>query len=180
MASHDSNPGHQIEVILQSVDSLPTLTPVATRVLSIGSSDRADFAELTRLIEADPALTSKILGLCRRAALGLGDRITTVKRALVMLGFDAVRAAVLSVSVYDLLSGEAAERDSQLAAEIGTAPGRAFDRVGFWMYSVGVASAAELLADGNRKLHVKPDEAFVAGLVHGLGKPILDLLLPRA
>lgn len=180
MASHDSNQGHQIEVILQSVDSLPTLTPVATRVLSIGSSDRADFAELTRLIEADPALTSKILGLCRRAALGLGDRITTVKRALVMLGFDAVRAAVLSVSVYDLLSGEAAERDSQLASEMGDGPARAFDRVGFWMYSVGVASAAELLADGNRKLHVKPDEAFVAGLVHGLGKPILDLLLPRA
>jgi signal transduction histidine kinase/HD-like signal output (HDOD) protein len=180
MASHDSNPGHQIELILQSVDSLPTLTPVATRVLSIGSSERADFAELTRLIEADPALTSKILGLCRRAALGLGDRITTVKRALVMLGFDAVRAAVLSVSVYDLISGEAAERDGQLVTDAGPGPARAFDRVGFWMYSVGVASAAELLAHGNRRLHVKPDEAFVAGLVHGLGKPILDLLLPRA
>ena len=57
---------------------------------------------------------------------------------------------------------------------------RAFDRVGFWMYSVGVASAAEILAAGNRKLRVRPEEAFVAGLVHGLGKPILDLLLPRA
>jgi len=183
MGSHDANPGHQIEVILQSVDSLPTLTPVATRVLSIGSSERADFAELTRLIEADPALTSKIIGLCRRASLGLGDRITTVKRALVMLGFEAVRAAVLSVSVYDLVCTQAAERDAQLAAEAsaeGSGTGRAFDRVGFWMYSVGVASAAELLAAGNRQLRVKPDEAFVAGLLHGLGKPILDLLLPRA
>lgn len=183
MGSHDSNPAHQIEVILQSVDSLPTLTPVATRVLSIGSSDRADFAELTRLIEADPALTSRIIGLCRRASLGLGDRITTVKRALVMLGFEAVRAAVLSVSVYDLVSGEAAERDASLSAEAagGTqASGRAFDRVGFWMYSLGVASAAELLASGNHRLRVKPDEAFVAGLLHGLGKPIMDLLLPRA
>ncbi len=184
-ASHSikSNAGHQIEVILQSVDSLPTLTPVATRVLSIGSSEQADFAELARLIEADPALTSKILGLCRRASLGLGDRITTVKRALVMLGFDAVRAAVLSVSVYELISGEAEERDSQLAAEAGMGEptsGRAFDRVGFWMYSVGVASAAELLATGNHSLRVKPDEAFVAGLIHGLGKPVLDLLLPRA
>jgi signal transduction histidine kinase/HD-like signal output (HDOD) protein len=181
MGSHESNPAHQIEVILQSVDSLPTLTPVATRVLNIGSSDRADFGELTRLIEADPALTSRIIGLCRRASLGLGDRITTVKRALVMLGFEAVRAAVLSVSVYDLVSGEAAERDARLEWSVGgEGPGRAFDRVGFWMYSVGVASAAELLAAGNRKLRVKPDEAFVAGLLHGLGKPILDLLLPRA
>lgn len=185
MANHSlhSNAAHQIEVILQSVDSLPTLTPVATRVLSIGSSEHADFGELTRLIEADPALTSKILGLCRRAALGLGDRITTVKRALVMLGFDAVRAAVLSVSVYELISGEAEHRDGQFAAEIGEGEptaGRAFDRVGFWMYSVGVASAAELLAAGNRELKVKPDEAFVAGLLHGLGKPVFDLLLPRA
>ena len=183
MPSQEHNPAHQIEVILQSVDSLPTLTPVATRVLNIGSSERADFGELTRLIEADPALTSKIIGLCRRAALGLGDRITTVKRALVMLGFEAVRAAVLSVSVYDLVCSEAAERDAELAAEAGAgqpSSGKAFDRVGFWMYSVGVASAAELLANGNRSLRVKPDEAFVAGLLHGLGKPILDLLLPRA
>lgn len=171
---------HQVELILQSVDSLPTLTPVATRVLAIGSSKDADFGELTRLIEADPALTSKIIGLCRRAALGLGDRITTVKRALVMLGFEAVRAAVLSVSVYELISAEAEERDERLRGQAGEGPGRAFDRVGFWMYSVGVASAAELLAAGNRKLRVKPEEAFVAGLIHGLGKPIFDLLLPKA
>jgi len=178
----ETNPlHHQVEVILQSVDCLPTLSPVANRVLSIGSSDRADFGELTRLIEADPALTSKMIGLCRRAALGLGDRITTVKRALVMLGFDAVRAAVLSVSVYELISDEARERDNQPGdSEGNTESTRAFDRIGFWMYSVGVASAAELLAQENRKLRVKPDEAFVAGLLHGLGKPILDLLLPRA
>ena len=177
-----TNPLHsQVEVILQSVDSLPTLSPVANRVLSLGSSERADFGELTRLIEADPALTSKIIGLCRRAALGLGDRITTVRRALVMLGFDAVRAAVLSVSVYELLSDEARHRDGLLAESTGEPESkRAFDRVGFWMYSIGVASAAELLARKNRKLRVKPDEAFVAGLLHGIGKPVLDLLLPRA
>jgi signal transduction histidine kinase/HD-like signal output (HDOD) protein len=186
MSSNPRDPGgaaHQVELILQSVDSLPTLTPVATRVLSIGSSRDADFRELTRLIEADPALTSKIIGLCRRAALGLGDRITTVKRALVMLGFEAVRAAVLSVSVYELITAEAQDRDDRLAVSLATGGeggGRAFDRVGFWMYSLGVASAAEILAAGNRKLRVRPEEAFVAGLVHGLGKPIFDLLLPRA
>ncbi len=171
----------QIEVILASVDSLPTLSPVAMRVLSIGSSLDADFDELTRLIEADPALTIKIIGLCRRAALGLGDRITTVKRALVMLGFEAVRAAILSVSVYELISQEARERDASLSQRAsGDEKGPVFDRVGYWMYCVGVASAAELLAASNKRLRVKPEEAFVAGLLHGLGKPILDLLLPRA
>ena len=181
---------HNIEVILQSVDSLPTLSPVAMRVLSIGSSLDANFDELSRLIEADPALTIKIIGLCRRAALGLGDRITTVKRALVMLGFESVRAAVLSVSVYEIISREAEDRDDRLSHDLqneacsnithNAGSGRAFDRVGYWMYSVGVASAAELLAADNRQLKVKPEEAFVAGLLHGLGKPILDLLLPRA
>ncbi|MBK7406381.1 MAG: HDOD domain-containing protein [Phycisphaerales bacterium] len=181
--TNQNNAAHQVELILQSVDGLPTLTPVATRVLAIGSSKDANFPELTRLIESDPALTTKIIGLCRRAALGLGDRITTVKRALVMLGFDAVRAAVLSISVYELVSAEAAHRDELLAEHAASAapgPARMFDRIGFWMYSVGVASAAELLASENRKLHVKPEEAFVAGLLHGLGKPILDMLLPRA
>lgn len=178
----EPNPAHeQVELVLQSVDSLPTLSPVANRVLSIGSSERADFRELTRLIEADPALTSRIIGLCRRAALGLGDRITTVKRALVMLGFDAVRAAVLSVSVYDLLTSEARARAGDAPEPAGLPRSeRRFDRAGFWTYSVGVASAAELLAREHRRLRVKPDEAFVAGLLHGLGKPILELLLPGA
>ena len=90
-ATPQSARARQIELILQQVDSLPTLSPIAARLLQITSPVDADLDEIVQLIETDPAMTGRILGLCRRADKGLGDRITTVKRAVLMLGIEAVR-----------------------------------------------------------------------------------------
>src|SRR5262245_25709212 len=91
----------QAELILRELDSLPTLAAAATRLLEITSADDADLGEVIRLIETDPAMTAKVLSLCSRAALGVAQPVTTVQRAVVMLGLEAVRAAVLSVQVVD-------------------------------------------------------------------------------
>lgn len=168
----------QIEMILRQVESLPTLSPVATRLLRIVSVEDADLDALVELIESDPPLTARLLGLCRRADKGLGDRITTVRRAVVMLGLDAVQAAVLSVSVYDVLGASTARM-----AEEGPGPGDItlpFDRPGFWKHSIATATASELIAETHVDLGVAPAEAFVAGLLHGLGKLVLELILPRS
>jgi len=176
----DSGASRQVELILEQVDSLPTLSPVALQVLTLGSADDVEIDDVVRLLESDPALTATILGLCRRADKGLGDRIDTVKHAVVMLGMDAVRSAVLSVHVYEMLTerGESNDREGR-----GPDPDEGeprFDRVGLWKHSVAVACASELLAKNNPHLGVQPDEAFVAGLLHDLGKLVLELVLPRA
>lgn len=168
---------HHIELILRQVDNLPTLSPIATRLLEIANVEDADLDRIVEIIESDPALTARLLGLCRRADKGLGDRITTVRRAVVMLGLEAVQAAVLSVAVYELMQGCIAD-----AAAIDIPPAAAalpFDRPGFWRHAIAVASASELIADAHADLGVRPEEAFVAGLIHDLGKLVLDLILPR-
>lgn len=168
----------QIDLILSQVDGLPTLSPIAARLLSLGSADNVDLAGLARLIESDPALAGRLLGLCRKADKGLGDRITTVKRAVVMLGLDAVRSTALSVDVYDVMKNQAAEVDRAGADK--NAATKAFDRTGFWRHSIAVACACELLAHKQPRLGVIPDEAFIAGLLHDLGKLVLDLVLPQS
>ena len=172
----------QIDLILQRVDQLPTLSPVATRLLSIGSAEDADLDEIITLLESDPALSVTILGLCRRANTGLGDKISTVRRAVVMLGLETVQSAVLSVSVYDLIRHQQAKVQGE--AEPVTMPGDAdeavFDRAGLWKHAVAVACATEILAKDHKHLGVRPDGAFVAGLLHDLGKLILELALPKA
>lgn len=178
----------QVELILSRVDALPTLSPVATRVMQLGASDSVDIEELATLIESDPALTTRILGLCRRADKGLGDRVVSVKRAVVMLGLEAVRSAVLSVSVFDALKPlddhRRRELDHTHDGDVSDPP--AFDRVGFWKYSVGVACAAELLATrmpivrGSRTSSLLPEEAFLCGLLHAIGRIALQWLLPNS
>ncbi len=180
----------QVELILERVKTLPTLSPVAARLLSIGTIDEVLIGDVVKIIESDPALSARILGLCRKADRGLGDRITTVKRAVLMLGIEAVRSAALSVSVYDLMTREDDTARKEFDAAVAGSAGEGsladaqdlqkFDRKGFWKHSIAVACAAELIAAGNPKLRVIPEEAFLAGLLHDVGKLVLELVLPRS
>src|ERR1044071_3763346 len=85
------NPPLQLEAVLRQIETLPTLSPVATRLLHIAGLEDADLDALVEIIESDPTLTARLLGICRRADKGWGDRVTTVRRAVVMLGLDAVQ-----------------------------------------------------------------------------------------
>lgn len=162
----------QVELVLQQVDHLPTLSPIAQRVLRLGSADQADLADIVRIIQSDPAMTVRVLSMCQRAEHGLGDRVSTVERAVVMLGFEAVRAAILSVAVYDAMAGCAAQLEERTGAE-------GFRHEAFWRHCVASACAADEIARAHKDLRVSPDEAFVSGLLHDLGKLALDLVLPR-
>lgn len=173
----DRDRAAQVEMILQRVDALPTLSPIATRLMKVSGAEDADLDEIVTLIESDPALSARILGLCRRADLGLGDQITTVRRAVIMLGLEAVQSAVLSVQVYDLLDREADEIDHE--GDTGEGVGR-FDRPGIWRHAIAVACASELIASRNPSVRVRPEAAFVAGLLHDIGRLTLELVLPRA
>lgn len=166
----------RVELILHEVDRLPTLGPVAARLLTVAGDDDADMDEISRLVESDPALSSTMLAMCRRAHTGLGDKITTVRRAIAMLGLDAVRSTVLSVSVYELMQRRAGDLDEQRPeGDEDTS----FDRAGVWKHAVATAVGAELIARQHPALGVRPDLAFVSGLLCDLGRLVLELVLPN-
>jgi len=166
-ASPVGSAADRVELILAQLDQLPTLPAVATRILHATASPDTGTAEIVALIESDQALTSKILSLVRRSNLGVGRKVATVNQAVVLLGLNAVRNAVLSIQIYETFAAHAS----------GT--GQGLDRTGFWKHSLAVACAAQLIA---RRLHppVGPDEAFVCGLLHDLGKIALDACLPKS
>lgn len=158
----------QIELILREVRSLPPLAPVATRLLSTTADSSVDLGEIARLIEADPVLSARILGLCRRAERGVNEKITSVRRAVVLVGLEAVKSAALAATAF-----------GALAPRADASP--RFQTADFWRFSVGVAVTAELLAVRHRAvLRVLPEEAFLCGLLQGLGRLVLHHVLPRA
>ncbi len=162
----------RVELILEQLDSLPTPSPVAMRLLKLTSADDAEIDEIVSLVQADAALTGKLLALCRRANTGLGDSVLTVERAVVMLGFEAVRSALLSVHLHGFFA--AADPNER-------AGGESIDRGGLWRHTLAVACASEKIVEGHRKElgGIKPEEAFVAGLLHDLGKHALDSIVPK-
>ena len=172
-AHNDAPNSKQAQAILAGITRLPTLPAVATKLLSMGAAEEVPLDEIIELIEADPALSARMLSLCRAADTGLGDRITTVRRAVIMLGIEAVRAAVLSVLVFDRLNTNPASAN----------PETTFDTEGFWTRSIAVACVSEHIAQSKTfKDHpsITPDSAYLAGLVHALGKLALYNVLPKS
>jgi signal transduction histidine kinase/HD-like signal output (HDOD) protein len=162
----------RIELILQQLEELPTLPVIAVRVLEATGNDASSAKDVVRLLETDVSLTARILQLVHRADLGVRGEVQSVERAVVLLGFEAVRSAVLALSVFDAL-GSAEGRDSK------------FSRDEFWKHSVAVACCCELLAEELAKLWenncgVTPSDAFVCGLLHDMGKVALDAALPKS
>ncbi|QDU35310.1 Sensor protein ZraS [Poriferisphaera corsica] len=101
MTAQEVSRPKRIELILRQIDSLPTLPVIATRLLSLTASDETHAREVIELVQADPALTAKVLSLCRAADKGLREDILTVDKAVVLLGFNTIRNAVLSIKVME-------------------------------------------------------------------------------
>jgi putative nucleotidyltransferase with HDIG domain len=157
------------ELVLTHLDRLPTLSPIAVRLLQITTDGRSSAADVVRLLQADQSLTAKILSVAGSAWAGVSVPVTTLDKAVPLLGFGPIRSIVLAVSVFECLAG--------------AGPGNgayAFDRYEFWKHALAVACAARRLAEARRDLHVDPAEAFVAGLLHDLGKVALSTVFPKA
>jgi putative nucleotidyltransferase with HDIG domain len=160
---------NRVELILSQLESLPTLPAVAVRLIQLTVDRHTGAKQVINLIESDPSLTAKILKLARRADSGIRpEAARTVERAVVMLGFDTIRNAVLSIKVFEAFGPEA---DPQAAGP--------FNRQDFWKHSLAVGCAAKLLA-GSLSAKIDPEEAFVCGLLHDLGKVALDTILPKS
>jgi HD-like signal output (HDOD) protein len=162
----------RVELILQQLEELPTLPAVATRVLQVAADEESSVKDIVALIGSDAALTARILQLVHRADLGVRAETVTLERAIVLLGFQALRSAVLAVSVFETFSTPNPHQTK-------------FSREEFWKHSLATACCAELLGEAmeaayGRDAGFPPSEAFVCGLLHDLGKVALDAILPKS
>ncbi len=158
----------KVDLILQQLNSLPTLPAVATRLLQLTVQGDTHADEVVKLIECDPALTSKIISLSTDASKDINRHVpTSVGKAVMLLGFESIRNAVLSIKVIETFGGDVSEGGSQ------------FNRTEFWKHSLAVACAAKRIAvliDSQ----LDPEDAFMCGLLHDLGKVALDECLPKS
>lgn len=173
----DAKQLQNLEIILQQLEALPTLPAVAMKLLRVTGDDSSSAKEVVQLVKSDPSLTGKVLAMCRGVDKGVRHEVVTVDKAVMLLGFDAIRNAVLSIKVFETFGqGEAAAGKAEDAKPTG------FDRANFWRHSLAVAVAAELIAARHpeHQKTLNPSEAFVCGLLHDLGKLALDYVLPRS
>lgn len=143
--------------ILQRVSALPPLPAAIGRLLRLVNDPDGDFQEIARTIALDQTLTAQILRIANSAFYGFSHQIRTVQQATVILGRHAVRNMALSLAMITLRNRM--QTGWPLTPEV------------FWRHSMGVACGASLLARHVRGADA--EEAFVAGLLHDIGKILL-------
>ena len=148
----------QVKIKLERIHDLPTLPVVANNIVQITRNPKTSALEVGMAISQDPALSSKVLKSANSAFYGFPRKISTINHAIVVLGFANIRNIVLTASIFDVLTSEGGDNR--------------FDREGFWEHSLACGVTSKLLA---RRLGItNADEAFIWGLLHDLGKIVLD------
>lgn len=152
---------NKLEKIRLFVDKMPSLSTTVSKVLEICSRPDTVPNDLNRVISLDPVLAGQVLKLINSAYYSLMNKVTSLTRAIIMLGLNTVKNLALSTAII---------RSVRQAKKSRALPIRAF-----WAHSIAVGVMAKLLAAGRGLSLAEREEYFVAGLLHDLGKiPIGD------
>ena len=149
---------------LDRVSDLPTLPTVVVKVNQLLRDYDTSVKKLGATIEKDQALVARILKLVNSTFYGFSSKIRNINHAVIILGFNTIRNAIVSVSLVKALSGHRSLEG--------------FDITEFWRHSIAVAVTSRYLSEHSR-LDV-PDDCFVAGLLHDIGKVILSQYLTES
>ena len=141
---------------IESGYSLPSLSPVAMQLVEMALDETCSAGELTTLIESDPSLAVRVLRLANSAFFHTCQPTTSLKQAVVKVGFQRLRIMALSLSL----------RDTFPMAKIG-----ALDYEKFWRTTLYRALIAKSFATHLKNCY--SEEAFVTGLIMEIGLLIL-------
>ncbi len=146
----------EVEKMLQDIRQLPSLSVVVLEILDSFKDEGLKIPELVRKIGRDQGLAARVLRVANSAFLGFPSKVASINEAVVVLGFHSVRSLALAAGVIQ---------------QFPPGEGNAFDRLAFWQHAIGVGVAARVLA---QKLGRNQEEAFTAGLLHDIGRLVLD------
>ena len=150
------------ERVLESLGRLPPFSPVLNRLLTTIASEDASFAELAALIENDTVLAGNVLKLVNSPLYAFQSRVNSVRHAVSILGLAKLRNLALSLSIARMWT------HSRTAA--------AWSGARFNTHSVAVAILSDLMAQQCTAPY--PEGAFVAGLLHDIGKLVVAICFP--
>jgi len=144
--------------IIQSIKDLPPMPQVVIRIQQLISNLNSDTKQLAGIIESDQAIAAKVLKMANSAFYGMSGKISSIHQASLLLGYQSLGEIVTMAGAADLLAGKM--------------PGYGYDSQDLWKHSLSVAFSSKIIAEMKNKDLIF--EAHTAGLIHDVGKIILD------
>jgi putative nucleotidyltransferase with HDIG domain len=149
--------------ITLEVEAFPGMPVTAAKLLPLIDNSDSTISEVESILKYDPGLTANILKLTNSAYFGIPTRVSSVKQAVVLLGWKRLLQVVTTICMSPLMKK--------------TIPGYDLRSGELWRHSMAVSVAAEILVKA-LKIH-DADEVFTAALLHDIGKLILGSFVKK-
>lgn len=155
--NEEEGEGSDIISRVKSIEGLPSFPSTHAEILKLTKSDDASSDDIADKLQLDPGLLATLFKLVNSSAYGFNKQVKDLSLAVTLLGLEEIANLVLAAQVFDKLGNYDG--------------GAGLDLNEFWRHSVGTAFVARAVA---RKLNTEVESAFLAGMMHDLGKIILD------
>lgn len=152
-----------LQALVARVKSLPSVPTLYTELLRQLKAPEASMDDVARIIASDTAMTAKVLQLANSAFFGVRQHMVDPKDAVFYLGFDTVKGLALTVRVFSAFAGSGCPR---------------FSVSSLAQHSVLTGTLARKLAQAIHLPDQAIEDAFMAGLLHDIGKLVLVDALP--
>jgi putative nucleotidyltransferase with HDIG domain len=159
----ESKPPLAVDDVVSAVNELPPMPQVVSRVLDLLSDPDSQMSQLVEVLSRDPALVARLIRVSNSALYGRGQETTSLDQAVVRLGGNAVRSLVMAASMRSLFPMD--------KTNVGIWGQK------LWQHSIECGLASRLVAQ--RVKYPDPEEAFVAGVLHDIGKVVILLRRPE-
>ncbi len=151
MMNNNSNKLDPQQVVAEFKD-IPPMPNVMVKALSVIKNPTTGIAELAKIMQVDQAISTKTLSLVNSAFYGFRQQITSINKALVVLGMMKAKNIIMSLALKQMMTAQGSRE--------------------LWEHSIKCAVAAEILAKEYKVIN--PDDAFVIGFLHDIGKMLLN------
>jgi putative nucleotidyltransferase with HDIG domain len=159
------------DIILKRLQSdnllVPAMPAIAVQCMKLLDDPNQTFKNVGKLVAKDPLLASRVLRLANSAAFPGKSQATTIEQAIARMGTEGLTLALVNYSMYQAFSS----RDERIQSSFR----------GIWEHSLAVALIAKEIAeqlDGPKS--VDSGAAYLVGLLHDVGKPVVASLLLEA
>jgi putative nucleotidyltransferase with HDIG domain len=150
--------------LVGELTTLPSFPSLYIRIMEELGAEEPSIDKVAKIILQDPSMTAKLLQIANSAALGLERKLSSPFEAVQQLGLSMVRSLVLSVHIFS------AFKQSQL---------QGFSIDSLWAHSMRTATVAQRLMQHEGAEQVEAEEAYIAGMLHDIGKLMLANSLPE-
>lgn len=152
----------ELSRLVDGVPALGSYADVLEEVREVLYDPNSTLTQVGNVLEKDPDLISRLLRLANSAFYGFPTRIDSVSNAISMIGIQQVQDLVTASSVIELFEGVSPEK---------------LNMESFWRHSLACGVVARTLAISRRSS--RPEQFFVAGLLHDIGRLILYIRSPK-